>query len=204
MINRRLQTEVLDLLKEYPVVAVLGARQVGKTTLAKLILAKHGGLYLDLELAEDRAKLTDPEQYLEANAQHLVVLDEIQRHPELFQSLRGLIDRYPQRMGRFIVLGSASMDLLQQSGESLAGRIAYLELCPFDASEVDDLQRLWLRGGFPKSFLATSMVSSRRWRKNFVRTYLERDIPQLGPRIPAETLERLWTIPSLVGSLTGL
>ena len=194
MITRRLQAQAFDLLEEYPVVAILGPRQVGKTTLAKVILAKNAGLYLDLELAEDRARLTDPEQYLEANVHQLVVIDEIQRQPELFQSLRGLVDRYPQRMGRFIVLGSASIQLLQQSGESLAGRIAYLELCPFDVNEVDDQQQLWLRGGFPKSFLATSMVRSKRWRRNFVRTYLERDIPQLGPRIPAETLERLWTM----------
>ena len=194
MITRRLQAQAFDLLEEYPVVAILGPRQVGKTTLAKVILAKNAGLYLDLELAEDRARLTDPEQYLEANVHQLVVIDEIQRQPELFQSLRGLVDRYPQRMGRFIVLGSASIQLLQQSGESLAGRIVYLELCPFDVNEVDDQQQLWLRGGFPKSFLATSMVRSKRWRRNFVRTYLERDIPQLGPRIPAETLERLWTM----------
>lgn len=194
MIARRLRTQVIDLLGEYPVVALLGARQVGKTTLAQSILADRQGVYLDLELASARAKLDDPESYLAANAQQLVVLDEIQRQPELFQSLRGLIDRHPQRTGRFLVLGSAGLDLLRQSGESLAGRIAYLELSPLDATEVSDHQRLWLRGGFPKSFLAASDQHSSRWRNNFIRTYLERDIPQLGPRIPAETLRRFWTM----------
>ena len=194
MIARRLQTQVIDLLAEYPVVALLGARQVGKTTLARLILSARKGVYLDLELATDRAKLDDPENYLTANAHQLVVLDEIQRQPELFQTLRGLVDRHPSRAGRFLVLGSAALELLRQSGESLAGRIAYLELSPFDATEVSDLECLWLRGGFPKSFLATSDQHSARWRKHFISTYLERDIPQLGPRIPAETLRRFWTM----------
>ena len=194
MITRRLQPQLLDLLGEYPVVALLGSRQVGKTTLARSILTECAGVYLDLESAVDRAKLDDAESYLAANMQHLVVLDEIQRQPELFQSLRGLIDRFPQRAGRFLVLGSAAMDLLQQSSESLAGRIAYLELHPLSVNEVDDHERLWLRGGFPKSFLARSDQHSGRWRKNFIRTYLERDIPQLGPRIPAETLRRFWTM----------
>ena len=194
MIARRLLSQVVELLGEYPVVALLGARQVGKTTLARRILAEQQGIYLDLELASEQAKLADPEHFLAANAHQLVVLDEIQRQPELFQSLRGLVDRYPQRTGRFLVLGSAGRDLLQQSGESLAGRIAYMELAPLDATEVSDHERLWLRGGFPKSFLATSERSSSRWRENFIRTYLERDIPQLGLRLPAETLRRFWTM----------
>ena len=194
MIARRLRSQVIDLLGEYPVVALLGARQVGKTTLARSVLAESSGIYLDLELASVRAKLADPENYLSSHVQQLVVLDEIQRQPELFQSLRGLIDSEPQRTGRFLVLGSAGVDMLRQSGESLAGRIAYLELSPLDATEVTDRERLWLRGGFPKSFLASSDSHSGRWRKNFIRTYLERDIPQLGPRVPAETLRRFWTM----------
>ena len=194
MIARRLQAQLLDLLGQYPTVALLGARQVGKTTLARTILAARGGVYLDLELASAKAKLADPEEYLTANADKLVVLDEIQRQPELFQTLRALIDRYPQRLGRFLVLGSASLDLLCQSGESLAGRIAYLQLCPLDATEVSEHEQLWLRGGFPRSFLSANNQQSVKWRNNFIRTYLERDIPQLGPRIPAETLRRFWTM----------
>ena len=137
--------------------------------------------------------------YLAEHADKLVILDEIQRTPELFQSLCGLIDagrRRGQGKGRFLVLGSASNDLLKQSSESLAGRIRYLELAPLDAGEVgrDRLNTLWLRGGFPESLLADSDAASLRWRVDFIRTYLERDIPQLGPRIPAETLRRLWTM----------
>ncbi|MDE3268909.1 MAG: ATP-binding protein [Pseudomonadota bacterium] len=194
MIARRLHSQLIDLLGEYPIVVLLGASQVGKTTLARSILSERDGIYLDLELASARSKLDDPENYLAAFGQQLVVLDEIQRQPELFQILRGLVDNDPQRTGRFLVLGSAGVDLLRQSGESLAGRIAYLELSPFDATEVTDHECLWLRGGFPKSFLASSDRHSSRWRKNFISTYLERDIPQLGPRIPTETLRRFWTM----------
>jgi predicted AAA+ superfamily ATPase len=156
-------------------------------------------IYLDLESAGDRAKLSEPELYLAQHEGKLVVLDEIQRTPELFRSLRGLIDvgrRRGRGKGRFLVLGSASIDLLKQSSESLAGRIRYLELAPLDAGEVGRkrLDALWLRGGFPESLLAESDAASLRWRTDFIRTYLERDIPQLGPRIPAETLRRLWTM----------
>jgi predicted AAA+ superfamily ATPase len=180
-------------------VALLGPRQVGKTTLALDIGQTRPSIYLDLETASDRAKLTDVESYLGGHEDKLVILDEVHRTPELFQSLRGLIDRgrrNGRHAGRFLLLGSASVDLLQQSGESLAGRISYLELAPLDALEVPPgaLETLWGRGGFPSSFLAKSDSISFRWRQDFIRTYLERDIPQFGPRLPAETLRRLWTM----------
>lgn len=182
-------------LAQFPAVALLGPRQVGKTTLARQIAAGQPSVYLDLEQPADRDKLSDAALYLAGHTDKLVILDEIQRAPELFQTLRGLIDR-DRRPGRFLLLGSASIELLKQSGESLAGRIAYLELAPFDALEVppDAQTRLWVRGGFPDSFLAGSDASSAVWRSNFIRTYLERDIPLLGPRVPAETLRRLWTM----------
>ncbi len=199
MIPRRLQLALSSALAEVPAVALLGPRQVGKTTLALEVAGTRPAIYLDLESETDRAKLAVPELYLEQHADKLVILDEIQRTPQLFQSLRGLIDsgrRRGQRKGRFLVLGSASIDLLRQSSESLAGRIRYLELAPLDAAEVgrDRLDGLWLRGGFPESLLAESDAASLRWRVDFIRTYLERDVPQLGPRVPAETLRRLWTM----------
>jgi hypothetical protein len=199
MISRRLLTAVASALDEVPAVALLGPRQVGKTTLALDVAGTRPAVYLDLESEADRAKLAEPELYLAQHADRLVILDEIQRTPQLFNSLRGLIDagrRRGQGKGRFLVLGSASIDLLKQSSESLAGRIRYLELAPLDAGEVgrDRLDALWLRGGFPESLLAGSDAASLRWRGDFIRTYLERDIPQLGPRIPAETLRRLWTM----------
>lgn len=186
-----------ELLAQSPAVALLGARQVGKTTLASQLAQTRPSIYLDLESSTDRSKLQDPELYLRKHIDKLVILDEIQRFPDLFPTLWGLIDlarRQGAGNGRYLVLGSASPDLLRQSGESLAGRIAYAELGPFAASEVADLDRLWLRGGFPESFLAKSLSASDRWRRDFIRTYLERDIPQLGPRIPAETLRRFWTM----------
>ncbi len=199
MIRRRKETQLKELIDTTPAVALLGPRQVGKTTLALEIASKRPAIYLDLESDADRAKLSDPELYLSAHENELVVLDEVQRAPGLFQNLRGLIDRGRTkglRAGRFLLLGSASIDLLQQSGESLAGRIAYLELAPIDGLEVDatDQDRLWARGGFPDSFLAIDDRTSLRWRQNFIRTYLERDIPALGPRIAAETLRRFWTM----------
>ena len=199
MVNRRIKPVLRQLLAEYPAVALLGPRQAGKTTLAHEIAAVTESTYLDLESPADRAKLSDAELYLADHESRLVVLDEVQRVPELLQSLRGLIDRgrrRGRRNGRFLLLGSASLDLLQQSGESLAGRVAYLELGPFDILEVepDRHDRLWVRGGFPDSFLAASESASLRWRENFIRTYLERDVPQLGPRIPAETLRRFWVM----------
>jgi predicted AAA+ superfamily ATPase len=193
MIPRRLLSVITAALDEVPAMALLGPRQAGKTTLALEVAATRPSLYLDLESEADRAKLAEPELYLAQHADKLVILDEIQRAPQLFQSLRGLIDRGRREghgKGRFLVLGSASIDLLKQSSESLAGRIRYLELSPLDASEVgrERLDALWLRGGFPESLLAESDAVSLRWRRDFIRTYLERDIPQLGPRIPAETL----------------
>ncbi len=199
MIPRRLLRELETALAESPAVALLGPRQVGKTTLALAVAKARPSVYLDLESEADRAKLQEPESYLPAHEDKLVILDEIQRTPQLFRSLRGLIDtgrRRGRSRGRFLVLGSASIDLLEQSSESLAGRIRYLELAPLDAGEVGRkrLDALWLRGGFPESLLAATDAASLRWRRDFIRTYLERDIPQLGPRIPAETLRRLWTM----------
>jgi hypothetical protein len=199
VIPRRLQLPLTSALAEVPAVALLGPRQVGKTTLALDLAATRPSVYLDLESEADRAKLAEPELYLAQHADKLVILDEIQRTPQLFRSLRGIIDtgrRRGQGKGRFLVLGSASIDLLKQSSESLAGRIRHLELAPLDAGEVgrDRLDVLWLRGGFPESLLAESDAASLRWRVDFIRTYLERDVPQLGPRIPAETLRRFWTM----------
>jgi predicted AAA+ superfamily ATPase len=199
MIQRRLLAPLSAALDESAAVALLGPRQVGKTTLALEAARTRPAVYLDLESEADRAKLAEPELYLAQHEDKLVILDEIQRTPQLFRSLRGLIDAGRRRghgKGRFLVLGSASIDLLKQSSESLAGRIRYLELAPLDAGEVGRkrLDALWLRGGFPESLLAASDAASLRWRTDFIRTYLERDIPQLGPRIPAETLRRLWTM----------
>lgn len=199
MIPRHKYGELLEAVGSNPAVALLGPRQVGKTTLALEVANTRPSLYLDLESVSDRARLADPERYLAEHEDELVILDEVHRVPELFQSLRGIIDRgrrQGKRFGRFLLLGSASMDLLKQSGESLAGRIAYLELAPFDALEIEEPQvdQLWLRGGFPSSFLAGSATASFKWRQDFIRTYLERDVPQLGPRVPAETLRRFWTM----------
>jgi hypothetical protein len=199
MIPRRLLATLMSALAEAPAVALLGPRQAGKTTLALEVAKARPAVYLDLEAEADRAKLSEPELYLPQHEDKLVILDEIQRAPQLFRSLRGLIDAGRRRRrgkGRFLVLGSASIDLLKQSSESLAGRIRYLELAPLDAGEAGSkrVQTLWLRGGFPESLLAASDAASLRWRTDFIRTYLERDIPQLGPRIPAETLRRLWTM----------
>lgn len=201
MLRRRAASYLVAALDRQAAVALIGPRQVGKTTLALTIAEWRPSLYLDLEAASDRAKLADPVLFLRTQDDRLVILDEIHRTPELFQELRGLIDegrRHGRRSGRFLVLGSASIDLLRQSGESLAGRIDYLPLGPLDALEVAGdpaaADRLWLRGGFPDSFLAASDADSLRWRLSFIRTYLERDVPQFGPRIPAEALERLWTM----------
>jgi len=201
MIDRRALTAVQAALKRQAAVALTGPRQVGKTTLAHTIAAGTPSIYLDLEAREDRSKLADPVLFLGAYEDRLVILDEIHRVPELFPALRGLIDRgrrHGRRTAQFLILGSASMDLLKQSGESLAGRIAYIEMGPFDALEVTaagyNTTQLWTRGGFPGSFLAASDADSLSWRKDFIRTYLERDVPLLGPRIPAETLDRLWTM----------
>jgi predicted AAA+ superfamily ATPase len=201
MIPRRALEPIKRALARQAAVALIGPRQVGKTTLAFAIGETTPSLYLDLEAREDRAKLSSPKLFLDAYADRLVILDEIHRVPELFQTLRGLIDegrRQGRRAGRFLILGSASIDLLRQSGETLAGRIAYINMGPFDVLEVvkgrADQDRLWVRGGFPDSYLADDDAESLARRKDFIRTYLERDVPQFGPRIPAETLDRLWTM----------
>jgi hypothetical protein len=201
MIARGAYQTILAALGRQAAVALIGPRQVGKTTLAHRIGEGTDALYLDLEARADRDKLADPTLFLKAYEDRLVVLDEIHRVPELFRDLRGLIDegrRRGRRTGRFLILGSASVDLLKQSGESLAGRIEYVELNPLDvleaAPDAGALRMLWVRGGFPDSFLAESDGDSLALRGSFIRTYLERDVPQLGPRIPAQTLERLWTM----------
>lgn len=199
MIDRRIAARVTERLSDSPAVALLGPRQVGKTTLALEIGETVPSIYLDLESEADRAKLSDPELYLSGHQDKLVILDEVHRLPGLFQTLRGLVDKGRRtgfKSGRFLLLGSASIDLLAQSGESLAGRVSYLEMGPLDALEIDAqaMNRLWVRGGFPDSFLGRSDRSSLRWRQDFIRTYLERDVPMLGPRIAAETLRRFWTM----------
>ncbi len=199
MIKRRIRDKLDESIDHSPAVALLGPRQVGKTTLALEMGATRPSLYLDLESPADRAKLADAGRYLAEHEDKLVILDEVHRAPEIFQILRGLIDQGRRRGkagGRFLLLGSASVELLKQSGESLAGRISYLELTPFDATEVDGerMDRLWIRGGFPGSFLAANDRISLDWREDFIRTYLERDVPQFGSRIPAETLRRFWTM----------
>jgi len=199
MLPRRISPHLKRLLSHSPAVVLLGPRQVGKTTLALEIAATRPSIYLDLEDEDERAKLSNPARYFADHERDLVILDEVHRVPELFQRLRGVIDRgrrQGKENGRFLLLGSAAMDLLRQSGESLAGRISYLELGPFDALEVPPgaTEALWVRGGFPRSFLAEDDALSMEWRRNFIRTYLERDVPQFGSRISAETLRRLWTM----------
>ena len=201
MINRSKLKDIQSLLEQFPAVVLYGPRQVGKTTLAQAVGNQQESVYLDLESHSDRSKLSSPLLYFSTHQNKLVILDEIQYMPNLFQELRGVLDQGRQNgnyTGRFLFLGSASIDLLKQSSESLAGRIAYVELNPLDVSEVgeDDKDRdnLWIRGGFPVSYLADKDSTSVIWRENFIKTYLERDIPQLGPRIPAETLRRFWTM----------
>lgn len=199
MIPREAQARIEHLLSRAPAVVLTGPRQVGKTTVALELARQRGAAYLDLERPRDRAKLSDVEQYCERNADRLVVFDEIHRVPGLFEPLRGIIDRRRRegrRVGHFLFLGSASIDLLRQSGETLAGRVAFCEMQPLNVRETAtrDSGDLWHRGGFPESFLATDEASSFEWRFDFIRTYLERDMPALGPRIPGETLRRFWTM----------
>ena len=201
MLRRRITERLQTMIAQVPAVALLGARQVGKTTLAKTIAKDINSIYLDLEAPEDLLKLSDPSSFLSAHADKLVILDEIQRSPELFPVLRGLIDKNREqgrRAGQFLLLGSASMDLMRQSSESLAGRISYLEMGGLNVAEIDgkqaDRQTLWLRGGFPDSYLATGDDVAMDWLENLIRTYLERDIPQMGFRVPAARLRRLWTM----------
>lgn len=199
MIPRLVEAELQERLHQAPAVVLLGPRQVGKTTLALRVGTARDAIYLDLESAADRARLAEPELYLARHLDRLIILDEVHRTPNLFPVLRGLIDRARRegrREGLYLLLGSTSFDLLRQSGESLAGRASFLELTPINILEGEgiDLDRRWLRGGFPESLLAADDRRSNRWREDFIRTYLERDIPQLGPRIAAETLRRFWTM----------
>lgn len=198
MFNRKLEQFAQQALKRSPVVVLLGPRQVGKTTLAQQLASQHpGALFMDLERESDRAAVARAELFFPPLRQRLVVLDEVQTLPDLFRALRPEIDA-DRRAGRFLLLGSASGPLLQQTSESLAGRASYAELTPFLASEVShdlaSLQQLWLRGGYPLSHLSASDDLSWAWRQDFVRTFLHRDMPALGVRVPAETLRRFWTM----------
>lgn len=202
IISRRLASDIQRRLKNTPAVAILGPRQCGKSTLAKeLLRSRPDSIYIDLERHSDRRKLDEPELFFNATRDNLVCLDEIQRVPELFATMRSVIDDR-SRDGQFLILGSASRDLLRQSSETLAGRIAYVELTPLTLDEAltdktngsfeEQLRRIWLRGGFPRSFLASDELSSFEWRTDFIRTFLERDIPNLGFSLSTVTLERLW------------
>ncbi|MCY4053976.1 MAG: ATP-binding protein [Hyphomicrobiales bacterium] len=182
-----------------PAVALLGARQVGKTTLARMIAKQEPSVYLDLESPRDLARLADPVKFLEETGDKLVILDEIQRAPDLFMVLRGVIDKNRaagKEGGQFLLLGSASMDLLRQSSESLAGRIGYVEMGGLNALETgaENTQSLWQRGGLPNSYLAKNDNFAMRQIESIIRTYLERDIPQTGFNVPSARLRRLWTM----------
>lgn len=197
MFERKIMASLREDLASTPAVALLGPRQAGKTTVAHKLAQQSDNVYLDLESELDRAKLASPELYLAERLDRLVVLDEVHRVPGLFPVLRGLIDRARRsgrRSGLYLLLGSASLDLLQQAGESLAGRIAYRELTPFNVQELPEAEhtRLWVRGGFPESYLARTPAASLRWRQDFIRTYVERDIPLFGGRVGSEALRRLW------------
>lgn len=205
MFTRLAQAHLTDLLAQFPAVVLLGPRQAGKTTLAFKAKSQHpNAYYLDLELPSAQRQLDDPEAFLQAHRHQLVILDEVQRQPELFAVLRSVIDqrrRDGEMAGQYLLLGSASGVLLQQTSESLAGRVAQLELPPLQLREVfaptvtpTDMNSLWVRGGFPLSYLAADDAASLRWRDMFVATYLDKDIPALGPRIPSTTLRRLWTM----------
>jgi len=195
-IHRNREDEILQLIQNFPAVAILGPRQCGKSTLARHILEKFPtAIFLDLENPEDRQKLAAPELFFSGIENHLVCLDEIQRIPEIFPLLRSVIDR-SGRNGQFLILGSASRDLIRQSSESLAGRIIFVELTPFQLSElqISDHWDYWLKGGFPRSYLASEPGLSYKWRQSFISTFLERDLRQLGFNIPPETMHRLWSM----------
>ncbi|MCC6536856.1 MAG: ATP-binding protein [Bryobacterales bacterium] len=198
-LGRGVIARIEQRLAHSPAVVLLGPRQVGKTTLSLALGERRPSVYLDLEDPEERAKIANPTLYFADHENQLVILDEVHRVPELFQPMRSVIDKGRRRgkgTGRFLCLGSASMDLIRQSGESLAGRVAYIELGPFHALEVEPapIETLWVRGGFPRSFLAETDGESFTWRRDFIRTYLERDVPQFGRRIAADMLRRFWTM----------
>jgi hypothetical protein len=197
MLKRTIQAGIGESLKRYPVVGLIGPRQTGKTTLAKLVqrTMKAKSVYLDLELPSDLNKLQSPELYLRQFTDRLVIIDEIQRMPSLFPLMRALVDQ-KRSGGRFLILGSASPEMIRQASESLAGRIVYHELSPFSLAETGYKRHeaLWLRGGYPLSFLAAGDNESFAWRESFIRTYLEMDLPQLGVRVPAPQLRRFWTM----------
>lgn len=193
--------EIQLALEETPAVVLIGPRQVGKTTLARQIGEIHNAVYLDLESPADLRKLNDASAFLSDLSGRLIVLDEVHRLPELFAELRGVIDerrRQGAPYGQFLLLGSASLDLIQQTSESLAGRVRYIELSPLDMLEVQSTNTLpdilWLRGGFPESYLARTDAMSLRWRQGFIRSYLERDVPMFAPRMPAALIGRLWSM----------
>ncbi len=201
MLERYIKNRLEKAISRNPAVVLLGCRQVGKTTLAKMVMAGQSSVYLDLEAPEDVLKLRDPSSFLSNHGDKLIILDEIQRAPDLFVVLRGLIDKNKERghkHGQFLLLGSASPDLLRQSSESLAGRVSYIEMGGFNVLETeadsDNLKRLWLRGGFPISYLASDDDLTMDWLEDLIRTYLERDVPQMGFRVPAGKLRRLWTM----------
>ena len=194
LIQREITDTVKRRLKNYPAVALLGARQVGKSTIAGMVIEKiPKAIHLDLERPADLNKLTDPEAFFSQFSDHMICLDEIQRTPDIFPILRGVIDRN-RRNGQFLILGSASRDLIRQSSESLAGRLSYIEITPFSLHEASftDQATHWLQGGYPRSLLTENNEVSVQWREDYIRTFLERDIPQLGFRIPANTLGRFW------------
>jgi uncharacterized protein len=209
MIKREIFDTVLRRLTQFDSVALVGPRQVGKTTLAREVAAEVGtkARYLDLESPSDRQLLDDPDAYFSSYLEHLIILDEVQRIPEIFQVLRGQIDqrrRMKGNAGKFLILGSASMDLLRQSSESLAGRISYVEMTPLtfreitrdnsnnDTNNQNLIDDLWLKGGFPESYMREDKEASFQWRLDFIQTYLERDIPQFGLQVATEQLARFW------------
>ena len=196
MIKRIIQKDVENSLSTFPVVCILGPRQVGKTTLAKEIQKKiSSSVYIDLELPSDYNKLNEPELYLSEKKNKLIIIDEIQQKPELFSIIRALVDQ-DRKNGRFLILGSSSPDLVKQSSESLAGRIVFHNLSAFLITELESdkktIDKLWIRGGFPDSFLAKNEEASLNWRESFIKTYLERDIPNFGIKIPSIQLRRFW------------